>query len=362
MDIGKNIQESFGLYSRNFVTLFLGSLVAGILSVVTLGILAGPLTGGMLILCLKLYRGEKAGWNEIFAHFDQFLPTFLITLLLWAASMVVWVIGSIPVIGWLIQLGAGPAVGLLYVLTIGFIVDKKMQPMEALKLSFSHFSTDMPMLWVLAFLLGILGGIGAILLGIGIILSIPVAFAGFAILYQNLSVKPVIPYKADKKKLQIAGIVLIVLFLAGAVSMASRPSYKRGMNFSNRILSGITGSKVKMDKSGESFSFGGFSVGSSLPDDFPKDIPLYPDAEIGGHISGAGEEGSGSTVTFTSDDDADEIYEFFATKLKDNGWNTETVSIGEMRMLNISKDNRNGVVTINPGDSKTDIIIATSEE
>lgn len=362
MDIGKNIQESFGLYSRNFATLFLGSLVAGILSVVTLGILAGPLTGGMMMLCLKLSRGEKAGWNEIFAHFDQFYPTLLVTLLVCATSAVVWVIGSIPVIGWLIQIGAGPALGLLYMLTIGFIVDKKARPVEALRLSFSHFSADMPTLWVVALLLGVIGGIGAILLGIGALLTIPVALAGFAILYYTLSGKPAAPFKGDKKKLQIAGVVLIVLFLAGVVSIASKPSYKGGMNLSSGIVSGMTGGKVKIDKSGERVSFGNFSVGSSLPADFPKDIPLYPNAEIGGHISGSGEGGSGSTVTFTSSDDAKEIYEFFVNKLKANGWKTETVSFGEMKMVNISKENRSGVVTINPGDAKTDIIIATSIE
>lgn len=99
MDIGNNIQKSFALYLKNFGVLFLACLIAGIIAAVTFGILAGPLVGGVLVLCLKLLRGEKGELNEIFAHFDQFVPTLIATLMLWAASLIVWVISMIPFIG-----------------------------------------------------------------------------------------------------------------------------------------------------------------------------------------------------------------------------------------------------------------------
>lgn len=362
MDIGKNIQESFGLYSRNFGTLFLGTLIGGFLSVITLGILAGPLTAGMLVLCLKLSRGEKAEWKEIFAHFDQFLPTFLATLLLWAATAVVWIMSSIPLIGWIIQIVASPALGLLYILTIGFIVDQKMQLMNAARRSVDYFAADPLSLWFAALLFGILGSIGVILFGIGVILTAPIALVGFTLIYKNLSGRVAIAFNPDKKKLQIAGIVVGVLIIGGIISLAARPAHKAGMGISGRIFSGITGHKVKMDRSGENFRIGDVSIGTSLPDDFPKDIPVYPKAEIGGHLSGGNDEAYSSTTTFSASDDAEEVYKFYMDKLESNGWQTETIQMGDMRIINLSKDNRKAVITINPSGSQTDILISTGVE
>lgn len=67
MDLGNAIQKSVDLYLKNFGLLFVAGLLVLLLSVVTIGILAGPLIGGFIILVLKIQRGEKADFNEIFA-------------------------------------------------------------------------------------------------------------------------------------------------------------------------------------------------------------------------------------------------------------------------------------------------------
>lgn len=87
MDISKALRNSFALYRQNFMTLLLATLIAAVGSLVTLGILAGPLTGGLLMLCLKLMRGETAGANEVFAYFNKFVPTFLIVVAMWVGSL-----------------------------------------------------------------------------------------------------------------------------------------------------------------------------------------------------------------------------------------------------------------------------------
>ena len=58
MDLGKALQKSIDLYLKNFGVLFLAGLVVAILSMVTIGILAGPLVGGFILLIQKLI-GEK---------------------------------------------------------------------------------------------------------------------------------------------------------------------------------------------------------------------------------------------------------------------------------------------------------------
>lgn len=219
MEIGNNLQKSFDLYFKNFGLLCLAGLIVGVIAAVTFGILAGPLVGGMLVLSLKLLRGEKGELNEIFAHFNQFATTLAATLLFGVVWLIVWVISVIPFIGWMINIIVGPALGMLYFLTIGFIVDQKMKPWEAFRRSIDCFATEPLFLWIYALICGILAGIGAIIFGIGIILTLPLGIVGFAIAYRQLSVKEVPPFKTGKQLLQIGGIALGVLFIGGLVCL-----------------------------------------------------------------------------------------------------------------------------------------------
>lgn len=364
MDIGKNLQQSFDLYIKNFVTLFLACLVAGILSVITLGILAGPLFGGVLMLCFKLLANEKGEVGGIFNHFDKFLPAFLLTLMLWAASLAIWIISSIPFIGWILQIIAAPTIAFIYFMSLAYIMEKNMKPMEAIRLSIDKFASNPMIIWVYALILGILSGIGAILYVIGIVLTLPLGIIGYAVAYKNISILETAAFEPEKQKLRIAGIVLAVLILVGLAFMLVGKSHKSsnrvGAGIASRILSFGTGQNVKVDASGESMSIGNLNFGKGLPKDFPKDIPIYPNAEVGGYMSGKNDDMDGATVTFTSKDKPAKIYDFYMDKLTD--WQVETNQIGEMRMINMTQGTRNAAITINPGDDKTDIIIVIARE
>jgi hypothetical protein len=363
MDIGKSFQQAFDLYTKNFVTLFLACLVAGLLSMVTIGILAGPLFGGVLVLCIKLMRGEKGEVSEVFAHFDKFLPAFLVTLMLWGITILLWIIAFVPIIGWILQLVVAPVMGLLFFVAIGYVVDQKMEPVASVRRSIDNYASEPLMLWVYAVLFGILASVGAILFGIGILLTLPFGVVGYAIAYQTLSAKEPLPFKPEKQKLQIAGIAVAVLLVIGMAVMIfgfGRTSSRMGTGFASKILSTTTGQKVKMDKSGTNISFGDLNIGAGLPKNFPKDIPIYPNAEVGGHMSGKNKDIMGSTTTFTSKDKASDIYDYYVKRF--SGAEVTTSQYGEMRMINAAQKDRNVTVTINPSGSKTDIIIVIASE
>lgn len=366
MDFGKNIQQSFDLYVKNFVTLLLASLVAVLLSVVTIGILAGPLLGGFMVLCLKLLRGEKGEFNEIFAHFGQLVPTLLVTLGLWAVSLVIWVISSVPFVGWIIQLVAGPAMMLVYFLTISLVVDQKMQPMAAVRKSINLFAADLVLLWVYALVTGIIGGIGAIVFGIGMIFTLPFGIVALTLAYQELSGKSVPSFKIEKQMLQIAGIVIGILFIAGLAfsifGFGRYSSRRAGMGLASKILSSATGQKVKIKDKGDRIQIGGMSFGAGLPDNFPKDIPIYPQAKVEGFLGGSDGKVSGSTTTLTSKASAEDVCDYYVDKLEAQGWDVSTNELGDLKMVNFGKGSRKGGITINPGDSETSILIGITTE
>ncbi|MGE5604252.1 MAG: hypothetical protein ACM3YE_01000 [Bacteroidota bacterium] len=364
MELVKNIQQSFNLYLKNFGLLLLAGLITGAISFVSLGILAGPMIGGILVLGIKLNRGEKGELSEIFAHFDQFLPTLVATLLLWGAGLVFNIIGTIPVIGWIISLIITPALSILYFLTIGFIVDQKMQPLDAIKRSIDCFAAEPVQLWLYSMVMMILSGIGSIILIVGAILTMPLGMMGMAIVYQQLSVKETPLFKIEKQMLRIAGITLASLLVIGIICMIFgwNSSRNRGAGLASKILSGVTGQKVEIDQKSSKFKIGNLSFGSGLPENFPKDIPIYPDAEVGGFMSGKDSELAGSTTTLTSKDSAAEIYDYYIKNLDDKGWNVTSNDLGEMKMINFQKDQRSGVITINPGESQCDILIGIETE
>lgn len=366
MELVKNIQQSFNLYRKNFGILLLACLIAGVISFISLGILAGPMIGGVLILGIKLNRGEKGELNEIFAHFDQFLPTLVVTLLLWGAGLVFNIIGIIPVIGWIINFTVSPALAIVYFLAVGFIVDQKMRPIDAIKRGIDYFAAEPVQLWLYSLVMMFLGGIGSIIFFVGVILTMPLAMVGMSIVYQQLSIKETPLFKLDKQMLRIAGISLAALLVIGVVCMAfglgRHSSRNRGAGLASKILSGITGEKVEIDQKNNKLKIGDLSFGSGLPENFPKDIPIYPDAEVGGFMSGKDNELSGSTTTLTSKDSATAIYDYYITNLEDKGWNVTTNDLGEMKLINFQKDNRSGVITINPGESQCDILIGITTE
>lgn len=188
MDISKDIKASIDLYRRNFMTLILATLVAAAGSVITAGIIAGPLTGGLLMLCLKLMRGEEAGVKEVWAYFDKFVPTFLIVAAMWVATLIAMVLGSIPVVGFIVQIVVGPVMAILFILAIGLVIEQNLEPIAALQKAFRCFMANNPlMIWLYSFVISFLSGAGAFLFLLPVILTMPLGATGMAIAYRELS-------------------------------------------------------------------------------------------------------------------------------------------------------------------------------
>ncbi|HHU51453.1 MAG TPA: DUF2627 domain-containing protein [Firmicutes bacterium] len=366
MNLSKNMQQSFSLYQKNFALLVLASLIAGIITLVSLGILAGPMLGGILVLGIKLIRGEKGELSEIFAHFDQFLPTLMATFLLWGAGIVFFIIGSIPLIGWITNLVASPVLFMLYFLAIGFIVEQKLQPIQAIKRGIDCLATEWAQLWLYSLVMMFISGIGSIIFGVGVILTIPLGMMGMVLIYQELSEKEPPRFKPEKQMLQKAGIALTALLVIGVVCLmfgfGRNSSSARSTGLTSKILSGITGQNIEIDQKGSRFKIGNLSFGSGLPENFPKDIPIYPHAEVDGFISGKDDELSGSTTTLTSKDSAVKIYDYYLKSLEDKGWSITPQDLGEIKMISFQKGKRSGVITINPGESQCDILIGITTE
>ena len=107
-------------------------------------------------------------------------------------------------------------------------------------------------------------------------------------------------------------------------------------------------------KKGEKVRIAGGEGGVALPDDFPKDVPVYP--------------GSSATVTNTTPevtnvvlmtaDAAAKVSAFYQEKLPAAGWTTETTNLPSGSVIGCSKGDRELNVAVVGDDNQTMISLA----
>ena len=362
MDTLANLKKSLELYGKNFVPVFLATLVTALLSGITFGLLAGPLLGGLFLFLRKTIDGEKPELSVVFSRFDKFLPAFLVMLIAFLAGFVISVIGAIPVIGKLFSLAAGSLLSLISFMAIAYVVDQDLGPVEAIKRSVQAFLTEPLAVWIYSLALFVIGGLGSLFFFFPVVLTMPFAVIGATLAYNELS--PREPgtlnlEKVDKKTRNLVVLVLAGLLLAGLVFKAvgfSGGSRRAGSSLSGRILTVVTGRKIDIDKDGGSFSFGGVTFGNKIPKDFPKDVPVYGDAEVISFLGGAKDKEYNATAMLSTADPDAKVVEFYEKNLRSKGWEVETSYLGEMAIISFKKANGwNGSVTVIPSENETAI-------
>ncbi len=169
---------------------------------------------------------------------------------------------------------------------------------------------------------------------------------------------------------------LVILFIVGAlISVAGGALFKKaGLSFFQSALEKKTGVKTNLgDLEKGKLTFTDKESGAKVeigtgkvPDNFPKDFPLYPNAKVSGSLSGANQGKSGGFwLTFTTSDALDKVVAYYKTNLTANGWKTTaTLETGDNITWTVTKGTLEGTVTIDrASDSKeTSILIILSEK
>ncbi|MGI6459098.1 MAG: hypothetical protein ACOX5J_03215 [Candidatus Hydrogenedentales bacterium] len=108
-----------------------------------------------------------------------------------------------------------------------------------------------------------------------------------------------------------------------------------------------------------------FATGEAakIPDDFPKDVPLYQGAQL---VSVHRDTNAGMTsLAATSGDPAGTIAEFYTKQMEANGWTRETAfnQSDSMHMMSYEKDSRQlSIIIIAGEDDATQIQLALSRQ
>ena len=187
--IVKWIEEGFTLYKNNFATLVLASVIALVLSAVTIGLLTGPMVAGLIIVTLQLLREEepKPEAGGVFRGFYYFLSAFLF-MMIWGIAIMsgCFILSLFPGIGQLLSLLFAYSAQAFLMFGLYLIVDKQMNFWPASQVSIHTVKTNFWPFLGLAAIASIIGSIGAIAFGIGIVFTIPIQACIIAAAYQEI--------------------------------------------------------------------------------------------------------------------------------------------------------------------------------
>jgi hypothetical protein len=186
VNLGEWFEKGFKLYRENFLKLIPVTFMALILTVTSVGILAGPMLSGVLIITLALLRRQhpKPEIFDIFKGFRFFINAVVFVLgwglLISAGSLVLMLI---PGIGQLLVLFFIYSAQAFLMFGPFLIVDQDMDFLRATITSFNTVKRNFwPFLSVSA-VAGVIGSIGCIAFGIGVIVTVPLQVCILTVAY-----------------------------------------------------------------------------------------------------------------------------------------------------------------------------------
>jgi hypothetical protein len=184
---GDWIGRGFDIYKQNLGLLVLSSLVATLVSVVSLGILGGPMMAGMILITLHLVDGKpgkpEVGW--VFQGFSYFLQTFLL-FLVWGAILfgISMLLNMIICVGSLAAMVINYVMNALLCLAVFLVVDRRMAFWPASMLSMQTVKTSLWPMVGYVIVAGLIGAVGLVACGIGIFFTIPITTVLLTIAYR----------------------------------------------------------------------------------------------------------------------------------------------------------------------------------
>jgi uncharacterized membrane protein len=148
-------------------------------------LISGPLNAGFLIVAFKLLRNRATTFGDFFRGFNNFLPLFLVSL-----------VSSVMIgIGFVLLLIPGIYLAVAYTFALPFVLEKKMNFWDGMEFSRKLISKHWFSFFGFAFVLVLLNLAGALLLGFGLLVTIPLSVCAIAAAYADIVGLP--PSSAD---------------------------------------------------------------------------------------------------------------------------------------------------------------------
>jgi uncharacterized membrane protein len=215
------IKEGWALIKEEYWLFFgitiVGCLLAGIMSIISVIFLMGPMMVGIFLCLQQRQRNQPVEFGLLFKGFDQFVAGLIATVLKMIPIFIMLIPYYIFLFGMMaftmprdhdpspdearafmmsffgveIVFGLGIMIvsiliEIFFMLAYPLIADKKMSGLEAVKLSFRAGKANFGGILGLLLLNGLFGIVGVLCCIIGVYFYLPVAFAAQAVAYRRI--------------------------------------------------------------------------------------------------------------------------------------------------------------------------------
>jgi len=104
------------------------------------------------------------------------------------------------------------------------------------------------------------------------------------------------------------------------------------------------------------------SAGDDLPDDWPDDFPVYDGADFQGALTTNTDEGDGTSASWTTGDDYDEVRSFYENELDQGPWKASGTisSTSDFTTWNVTKDGDDRAAFLSITQSDGEVLIAVT--
>lgn len=167
-DIGTCVSAGINGLKKDPVTHIVTSLLIGIVGGATAGLLTGPMMVGYMRMIQREDEGHKAEIADVFKGFDDFVPALLAVLL---STIIVSIGFMLCFIPGLLIMAIVPVAA--YLVAVG-----EKDGIQAISRAWDAVKANLASAFFCGLVLGIVGSLGGLLCGIGIILTLPIAFIG----------------------------------------------------------------------------------------------------------------------------------------------------------------------------------------
>ena len=186
---GDWLEQGFALYKENLGLLIVPTLLVLIISMVTFGILAGPMMAGLVLMIVRVKdkTEPKPAIGDVFQGFQFFLNAFLFMVVYVVVSLVgSTILGIIPVIGGLAGIFFSYALAAFLLFALFLIVDKQMDFWPACMASVDKVKTNFWPFLGFTVVITVISLLGMIACGVGIIVTLPFYYCAAAVAYRDV--------------------------------------------------------------------------------------------------------------------------------------------------------------------------------
>jgi uncharacterized membrane protein len=172
---GRWISMGWAIFKEDIGNFILITLIAGALASVANFVVAGPLLAGMFIAVKRRMLHGRTDLMDLFAGFNLFIDAFLVGILT----------AIFTVVGLALCIFPALIVAAFYLFAYLFLVDRKLGFWEAMESSRRLVVQDLLGYILFVFLLLLFNLLGLILLGVGLLVTVPVSVAAIAVAYKE---------------------------------------------------------------------------------------------------------------------------------------------------------------------------------